>query len=691
MFASLGFKVDTSGLDKFKQSISSARHEFTNLNQGVKQSSKHLRSLKSALGSVDTALNKVRGAGANNKIIVSYRDMAKAVENVDKHLRNISSHQTNTTKAIGKINSSVHAGVKHWNDYANAVNRARDALRQVRSRVLDLQHNRNIDINVRERRTGSGASGNGSGSNNASGDGNTIIPLLGRGGIRSLLGASMPAMLLGGGLGSVGYLGTQAVKTGQDQIRMEMALKMSSAAGEFEDTLKYVKSEAMRLGMSSQEMGKAYAQINMAAEKLDMSKKQNMFTGISEYMKTVGMSKEGQAGVYRAVYQMFSKGKIEQGEVRQLAEWGMSTKVFRDSAMKSYGVTDVNKYLKMQRAGKIDPNKVLLQWADDLKKIAHTDGAFEAMNKSSITKMNQFKEALAQLSKELLDSGLDSLLAAVFEQLTNITNALIPLVRELKPVVGAIKEISATLKDWYDGLNEVTGESNLLIFALLLLMGRYRGIAKGIQTAIGLFQRKKGIMMVVSGFMRGAFGKALGGMITKFGGWAIAIWAVSEALKFVYKQMELSKQGKWTFFDDIFAMTELAILKLKNLGLAMTLAVTQALNFAVNPVLASTGNTLMGHITGTTYNPYAKVTPPDQKSRLLSSGSDKGSGGYLGIGGFGANNRQPVSVDAIPRQSSMNKYVVLKANQIQIDAKDSQTILNNVATNPIRTISAMTP
>ncbi|MGD4642066.1 hypothetical protein QT746_22550 [Xanthomonas citri pv. citri] len=63
MFASLGFKVDTSGLDKFKQSLANARHEFTNLNQGVKQSSKHLRSLKSSLESVETALNKVRGAG----------------------------------------------------------------------------------------------------------------------------------------------------------------------------------------------------------------------------------------------------------------------------------------------------------------------------------------------------------------------------------------------------------------------------------------------------------------------------------------------------------------------------------------------------------------------------------------------------------------------------------------------------
>ena len=148
MFASLGFKVDTSGLDKFKQSLASARHEFTNLNQGVKQSSKHLRSLKSALDSVDTALNKVRGAGANNRIIVSYRDMATAVEKVNKHLQNITTHQPNTTKAIGKINSSVHAGVQHWKDYADAVNRARDALRQVRSRIQDIRSNSNISINL---------------------------------------------------------------------------------------------------------------------------------------------------------------------------------------------------------------------------------------------------------------------------------------------------------------------------------------------------------------------------------------------------------------------------------------------------------------------------------------------------------------------------------------------------------------
>ena len=196
--------------------------------------------MKSALDSVDTALNKVRGAGANNKIIVSYRDMAKAVENVDKHLRNISSNQQNTTKAIGKINSSVHAGVKHWNDYANAVNRARDALRQVRSRIQDIRSNSNISINVRQSGNLSGRSGNTGSNTTANGGmlgGTTIIPLGGRRMLAGLLGGSLQSALLGGGIASAGYGATQAVKASQEQTRMEMALRMSSKdMNEFRDS-----------------------------------------------------------------------------------------------------------------------------------------------------------------------------------------------------------------------------------------------------------------------------------------------------------------------------------------------------------------------------------------------------------------------------------------------------------------------
>ena len=54
MFASLGFKVDTSGLDKFKQSISQARKEIGYLGANTNKVKRNFDSLRKSLESVDT-------------------------------------------------------------------------------------------------------------------------------------------------------------------------------------------------------------------------------------------------------------------------------------------------------------------------------------------------------------------------------------------------------------------------------------------------------------------------------------------------------------------------------------------------------------------------------------------------------------------------------------------------------------
>ena len=565
MFASLGFKVDTSGLDKFKQSLASARHEFTNLNQGVKQSSKHLRSLKSALESVDTALNKVRGAGANNKIINSYNSMAEAVKNVDKHLNNISSHQQTTTKAIGKINSSVHAGVKHWNDYANAVNRARDALRQVRSRIQDIRSNSNISINVRQSGNLSTAQQGVANQSASTGGGTTIIPLGGRRMLAGLLGRSLPTAIIGGGIASLGYIGPQVVKTGQEQTRMELALQMSSKdMNEFRDSLKYVKEEALRLGLTSQELGKAFAQVNTAAEGLSQDKKKEIFTGLNEYMATMQLDPEKQKGVYTAFYQMFSKGKVSQEEINQLAERGFSQKVFRDAIVQAYGLKSSAEAVKMQEQGKItDVGKVWEIYTKALQKMARESGAYDKMRQSSAYNMNRFKETLAQLSKELMDSGLDQMLGSVFKGLTSITEALIPLVQNLKPVIGGIQALGEVLAPVIDFIKYFISENIILSGTLLLTIGKSAGLAKVIERVIFAFRNGARFSGVFAYVMRTVMGNALLLTISRFGFWAVAIWGVSKALSFVYNQMERSKVGQWTFFDEVSHRIRMMILYLE--------------------------------------------------------------------------------------------------------------------------------
>ena len=674
MFASLGFKVDTSGLDKFKQSLASARHEFTNLNQGVKQSSKHLRSLKSALDSVDTALNKVRGAGANNRIIVSYRDMATAVEKVNTHLQNITTHQPNTTKAIGKINSSVHAGVKHWNDYANAVNRARDALRQVRSRIQDIRSNSNISINVRQSGNLNGRGSNTGSPSNATGGmlgGTTIIPLGGRRMLAGLLGGgSLRSAILGGGIASVGYGASQVVKAGQEQTRMEMALTMSSKnLSEFNDSLKYVKEEALRLGLTSVDLGKAFAQVNIAAEGLSQDQKKRMFSGLNEYMATVGLDKEAQGGVYRAMYQMFSKGKVQQEEVNQLAERGMSIKVFRDSAMQAYGIKDVNQLLKMQQKGQLtDVGKIWQVYTDNLEKMANANGAADAMRNSSITQINRFKESLKQLSKELMDSGLDQMLGSVFKGLTAITEALIPLAKNLKPVIGGFRALGEVLAPVVDFIKYFISENIILSGVLLLTIGKGAGLAKVIERVIFAFRNGARFSGVFAYVMRTVMGNALLRTIGRFGIWAVAIWGVSKALSFVYEQMERKKLGQYTFFDWLMGETRIAALEVKILGAELDLMYANSQQ-AVRNLLSLGLNKLPESIRGSVgLNP--QQTPQQQAIEKNKNRFGNGyGGGVLGLGNWRSSNN-------IPIPSNSNQPVQFTARNVSVytDSNGRNTI-----------------
>ena len=71
--------------------------------------------------------------------------------------------------------------------------------------------------------------------------------------------------------------------------------------------------------------------------------------------------------------------------------------------------------------------------------------------------------------------------------------------------------------------------------------------------------------------MRTVTGNSLLPTIARFGTWAVAIWGVSKALTFVFNQMERSKAGQWTFFDEMFARFEITVLEIEKLLLQIDL------------------------------------------------------------------------------------------------------------------------
>lgn len=576
MFASLGFKVDTTGLVNFKKGLANARGEMTNLGRGIKHTTGQLRGLTRELKKVDTQLGKIKGGAANTRIKQAYNDIASSVRRLDTALNSITRNRPATTKAIGKINSSVFAGIPHWDRYRESVVRTRIALRNLNGDLARLRANSRIDIRVNHQGGGSGGrggSGGGGGGGGLGGLGGFGAAL----GLRGFLGNILPSMALGGAGAALGFGTTRMVATAREQTSMEsMILMTSKSAEQFKHTIDYINTEAMRLGLNAADFGKSFAQVSMSAEKLSQGQKEKMFTGFSEFMMSMGTNADDQKGIFRAFNQMFSNNRILQEEINQLSDRGIPATLVYDAAMKAYGLDTVAQVKALQEDGKLDPSKVLTVMADVLQAKAHETGAYDKMQQSSMFKQNQFMSELRAASKEIMDSGLDEMLGDLFGQLTKI----VTLFKDFATVVGTTYK---SYRDFFSYIRNSMGDGTkfqLILYATFLAFVRMR---RSLALVIPYLIRGGSVMRGLAVLMSGLFGRALGMIILRFGAWAVAIYAVSKAVSFLSDQIKRSSKGEWTFFDEMFAGAEKAGVALDILGEKLLLYWHNAKVTALNP------------------------------------------------------------------------------------------------------------
>lgn len=575
MFASLGFKVDTTGLVNFKKGLANARGEMTNLGRGVKHTTGQLRGLTRELKKVDTQLGKIKGGAANTRIKQAYNDIASSVRRLDTALNSITKNRPATTKAIGKINSSVFAGIPHWDRYRESVVRTRIALRNLNGDLTRLRANSRIDVRVNHQGGGGGrgGSGGGGGLGGLGGLGGFVAAR----GIRGFLGNILPSMVLGGAGAALGYGSTKMVATAREQTSMEsMILMTSKSAEQFKHTVDYINTEATRLGLNAADFGKSFAQVSMSAEKLSQGQKEKMFTGFSEFMMSMGTNADDQKGIFRAFNQMFSNNRILQEEINQLSDRGIPATLIYDAAMKAYGLDTVAQVKKLQEAGKLDPSKVLTVMSDVLQAKAHDTGAFDRMQESSMFKQNVFMSELRAASKEIMDSGLDVMLGDLFGQLTKI----VVLFKDFATVIGTTY---TSYREFFQYIRDSMGDGTkfqLILYGTFLAFVKMR---RSLALVIPSLLRGGNVMRGLAVLMRGLFGRALGMIILRFGVWGVAIYAVSKAVSFLSDQIKRSSKGEWTFFDEIFAGAEKAGVALDILGEKLLLYWHNAKVTALNP------------------------------------------------------------------------------------------------------------
>ena len=585
MFASLGFNVDTSGLDKFRQNIKLARTDITNMGRDAGTASTKLTGLSKALDGLSNKLDKVSVKKANDAITKSYENVSLSVSKVEKALKSIETNQKGITKALGKIHGSVKAGEPLWDRYRASVVATKEALKDVNGRMKELRANSTVSLKVNQ----GGGSSNSQRREQQSGGffggmmGGASGGLAG-GFFRSIL----PAVTLAGAIPAAGFAAKEIVQRGRDQQRAENILLFATKdVNEFRDSLSFVRKEALRLGLDSAELARAFAQVTMSAsDQLSQSDRKSFFTDLSEYITTTGASREDQKLIFKAVNQMFSLGRIQAEELNQLTERGVPRQLIYDVAKEVLGVKTTADVIKAQEAGKLDPSKILPLVFERFAKKARDSGAFEKAQDSSLTAQNRAIEQFNQLSKQLLDSGLDKTLAGIFNSLTDLVKILSDITEGFKAAKKAI--------------DEMTNGNSLLSISLTLVLALLFRKRTAVVGLVKNFKNFSGIMRVITRFLNGGFGQAILKTVGRFGLWGVAITAVLTLLQKVGDAMKRRASGEWTWIDTLIHKFDIAKETMKILWLDMQIFWNNLAIRAKNPSKWFTDFEFHSYTTGAT-------------------------------------------------------------------------------------------
>ena len=337
MFTTLGFKVDDAGLKELETKLSQIRATTAQFATSLGEVADKLGVVKRKVSELNKVLNKDSKSSTSKGATQYYSKLSSYIERVDKAHDSLVLKAPNITSAMNKIRASVNRTANAWERYGVAIKEAKKHMGGV-SPKSGAQGAGNVKTTINNITNnyngGSRGAGGGSGTprpnpNQPTGDsGNTIVPL---GGVRDFFRSMTPATMLAGGAVSAGYVMKEVVDAGRDGQRDQL-----------EHNLEFVKSVSNEMGISYNEFGNAYAKMLSATKDtkgLGLEQKEKMFRDLSTYMVTIGTSADDQKGVFRALTQMFTKGKVQAEEMLQMAERGVPAYAEIKKAYMSMGRT----------------------------------------------------------------------------------------------------------------------------------------------------------------------------------------------------------------------------------------------------------------------------------------------------------------------------------------------------------------
>lgn len=440
LFATMGFSIDTTDVTKVNNVINSVKTSSNELSRKLFVMNNHLQKSQGYLSKIA----KADGTGkAIGNMGTRYVNLAKSVDTARTSTSKFGRLLTIIEPRLESTGNKLDALTLKWKGLNDVIKEANTNLSQVSSRVPRSPAQAHLGIR-NGRYVGQGGSGYTQGGyvgqqRYSSKDKSFLQEALS--GIPLMLNPFTPSGMLAGGAVTAGVALKETVSAGRERIKSQNVMLMAAEdQNQYAKSLEFVRKESHRLGQDTTEMGMAFGKVLQSAKgKMDFKEVQNTFTAFGEMMVAMGSNVEDQKGVYRALTQMLSKGKIEAEEEGQMAERGLPAKeLVKKAAMATYGV-DEDKYQSMRQKGQVKFEDIAPELNKMLREMANNNDALQNHLNTSMTAQARFMNTLKDGAEALMKAGLDDFLKMTFNGLTAIMPHLLTFTKGL---LGAAKGVT---------------------------------------------------------------------------------------------------------------------------------------------------------------------------------------------------------------------------------------------------------
>ena len=458
-WASMSFKVDSSGLTAFRTEMLTAKKEMAQTLAILHATSKALKNTIKDFGKLQHSFDAKAMSSWRKSIAAAARAYVKTMDASMGALGNIAKEASKSQIKLSNFEKRFISGTTSLNNYNNSLRTTVALLQQLRASAGSPLP-----------RVGGGFRGGANGGSGAGGGAPHPPSGAGAGGMGGMLaGAGLmsflkPMLPMGMGIGGMlggGYAFRELITAGREVMAMELKMKaVSGSSYEFARNMKFVRDMSQEMGLDLVTTGNAFANIVVTAkEKMSPEAMQEMFKGFNKYYTAVHMTTDDQRLANLAIQQMFGKDKIQAQEARLQMGQRVTPfiKLLTEVAKEQMG-SKFTSFDDVMKRGLLDPSKMLPEVAKKLADIANTGGAYEEALKNSQVAQIRFNNSLKEFSVIVMKGGLDHLLAVMF----TIGSEAVPMAAK------AIKGLMHSIKNVHEFMNVVFTDINTWISIVLV-------------------------------------------------------------------------------------------------------------------------------------------------------------------------------------------------------------------------------